>query len=57
MVRPKVSPPRPHMAPQNQVQANVEAEVWPSTPRRSRVLIEATTQGAMIQLKKPPTSQ
>ena len=57
MVRPKVSPPRPHMAPQNHVHANVEAEVSPSTPRRSLVLIEARTQGAMIQLKKPPTSQ
>ena len=45
------------MAPQNQVHPKVEAEVWPSTPRRSRVVMEARIQGAMIQLKKPPTSQ
>ena len=57
MVSPKVSPPKPHIAPQNQHQNQVLLGVRASTPSRSCVWIDANSQGAISQEKTPPTSQ
>jgi len=56
-VSPNVRPPKPHIAPQKYAQRMLSIGASCSTARRSFVLIEARTHGAMIQLKNPPTSQ
>ena len=48
MVSPKVRPPRPHIAPQNQHHSSVLAGAAPSTSSSPRVRKEAITQGADI---------
>jgi hypothetical protein len=57
MVRPKVRPPKPHIAPQNQHQNQMSAGVRLSTPSRSSVWIAANSQGISSQEKMPPVSQ
>ena len=57
MVSPNVSPPNPHMAPKKYVHQSVVALCWLRTPNTSLVINVASTQGQIIQLKKPPTSQ
>ena len=57
MVSPKVSPPKPHMAPKKYVHHSVCGVCWLSTPSRSLVMKPASSHGQMIQEKKPPTSQ
>ena len=57
MVRPKVSPPKPHIAPQNQHHISVSRGVAERTPKRSFVWIEAKSQGAINHENRPPASQ
>jgi hypothetical protein len=57
MVKPKVRPPMPQRSPKKKAQNKVLAEVAERTANRSLVKRLPKNQGAMIQLKKPPTSQ
>ena len=57
MVNPKVSPPNPHITPQNQHQNSVWCGTPASTPIRSGVRAKAMTHGAISQLNRPPASQ
>src|SRR5271154_1475405 len=57
MVSPNVSPPIPHNNPKRTDQKRVEAGASERTWNKSVVKRSPRIQGAMIQLKKPPTSQ
>jgi len=57
MVRPNVSPPIPQSNPKKKAQNEVLPEGSERTDSRSSVKRLARNQGAMIQLKNPPTSQ
>jgi hypothetical protein len=47
----------PHIRPQNQHQKSVSCGVAPSTPSRSCVWIDASSQGATNQENMPPVIQ
>ena len=57
MVRPKVSPPSPHKARQITHHMKTSCGAAPSTPKRSRVWIEANSHGAISHENTPPVSQ
>ena len=57
MVRPNVSPPSPHITPQNQHQNRVWESVEPRTSIRCGVWIAANSQGANNHENSPPVSQ
>src|SRR5882672_11083024 len=57
IVNPKVRPPTPHSRPKKKDQNRVLDGASERTARRSRVIRLPSNQGAMIQLKNPPTSQ
>ncbi len=57
MVNPNVRPPNPQRMPQNQHHSSVLRGVADSTCSRCSVRSSANTQGAISQLKTPPTIQ
>jgi hypothetical protein len=57
MVRPNVRPPRPQSTPNAYVQTRLACGAERNTIERSLVITEARSQGTIIQLKNPPTSQ
>ncbi len=57
MLRPKVSPPIPHITPKRYVQRSVPGDADLMILIRSGQVRSPTIQGVTIQLKNPPVSQ